>query len=70
MTAVSQHCCPVLLAGVMNTASPREACSSNHWSWAALALAKVKNGEHLDELENFTCKTAAGLGESQSLSLH
>lgn len=69
MTAVSHHRCPALLSGVMNTTSPREACSSDHWSWAALALAKVKNVEHLDGFENFTCKRAAGMGASQGLSL-
>lgn len=49
--------CPVtilfsLLSGIIKHAySSREAHSSNHWGWASLALAKVKNVEHLDEFE-------------------
>ncbi|KFQ55053.1 Lysine-specific demethylase 5B, partial [Nestor notabilis] len=60
VSAVSQHCCPVLVSGLMNATSPREASSSNHGSWAALALAKVKNVEHLDGFEKVTCKNSCG----------
>lgn len=50
--------CPVtilfsLLPGVIqHSHSPRDTRSSNHWSWAFLALAKVKDVEPLDEFDS------------------